>query len=63
VEEVDGELHEVDPAMVRRAKMEEQSKARGLDDLIKLAQARGYKNPAAWAGHIMTARMARGRAA
>lgn len=63
VEEVAGELHEIDPAIARRTRLEEQSRARSLDDLIALAKARGYKNPAAWAGHIMTARMARGRAA
>ncbi len=63
LEEVDGELHEIDVARAREMRKREQASARSLDDLIELARARGYKNPAAWAGHVYTARMARGRAA
>jgi DNA repair protein RadD len=61
--EVDGELQEIDIERAREMRKAEQREARSLDDLIRLAQARGYKNPAAWAAHVMTARMARGRAA
>lgn len=63
IEEIDGELHEIDTARVREQRRAEQRDARSLDDLMRLAQARGYKNPAAWAAHVMTARAARGRAA
>lgn len=63
LEEIDGELHEIDPAAIREARKQEQASARTLVELIALAKARNYKNPAAWAGHVYTARMARGRAA
>ena len=65
VEQIDGELAEVDPNVARDMRRREQSSARTLDDLIRLARARGYKNPEAWAAHVVTAREAkqRGRAA
>lgn len=56
VEQVDGELHEVDISAFRAARAREQAAARSLDDLVKLGVARGYRNPWAWARHLITAR-------
>jgi len=56
VNEVDGDLEEVDLAALRRAKNVEQGRASSLADLVNLATARGYKSPEKWAGHIWTAR-------
>lgn len=57
--EVDGEVEEIDLAKVRRERQREQQGAKGLDDLIALATARGYKSPEKWAAHIFTARAAK----
>lgn len=59
LDEVEGELEEIDLEAVRRARRQEQGKARTLDDLVKLATARGYKSPQKWAAHIWTARTAK----
>lgn len=59
VEEVDGELEEVDVEAVRRARLREQAQAKTLEELVELAKARGYKSPAKWAAHVFTARMAK----
>ncbi|WP_454618394.1 DEAD/DEAH box helicase [Bradyrhizobium cenepequi] len=58
LDEVEGELEEIDVAALRRERAREQSSAETLDDLIKLAMARGYKSPEKWAGHVWTARQA-----
>jgi len=63
IEEIDGELREVDPEVARRARAREQAQASTLDDLVRLAQTRGYKRPEAWAAHVYSARQAKGRAA
>lgn len=63
VEELDGELREVDPEVARRARAREQASASTLDDLVRLATQRGYKNPEGWAAHVWSARQAKGRAA
>lgn len=60
--EIEGELEEIDIEAQRREKRQEQGRAQSLDDLVKLARARGYKKPEAWAGHIYTARLAKQRA-
>lgn len=65
LEELGGDLEEVDPAIARKAKAVEQAVAfgkgdeDGLANLIKLARARGYKNPEKWAGHVWTAKRAK----
>ncbi len=59
LDEVEGELEEIDVAALRRERAREQSQAETLDDLIKLAMARGYKSPEKWAGHVWTARQAK----
>nr|DAQ54380.1 MAG TPA: Type I site specific restriction modification protein [Caudoviricetes sp.] len=56
VNEVAGELQEVDPSLLRRQKYREQASAKSLDDLIRLGAARGYRNPRAWALHVFQAR-------
>lgn len=61
VEEVEGELVEIDPEEMRRNRVTEQAKAGSLDDLVKLATARGYKSPAKWAAHVWTARAAKSK--
>jgi DNA repair protein RadD len=57
--EVDGVLEEVDPDAIRRKRVAEQTKARSLEELVKLATARGYKSPDKWAAHVFTARAAK----
>lgn len=59
VEEVEGDMVEIDPEAMRRARVQEQAYAESIDDLIKLATARGYKSPARWAAHVWTARQAK----
>jgi hypothetical protein len=59
VEEVAGELEQVDPTEVRRAAKREQARAKSVEDLVKLGQARGYKNPYAWAKFVWAARQAK----
>ena len=39
----------------------EQGGAQSLQDLIALGQQRGYKNPAAWAKHVLAARQTKGQ--
>lgn len=63
VEEVEGDLEEVDVEALRKRRLVEQAKAETLDDLVKLATARGYKSPQKWAAHVHTARMAKQRMA
>ena len=62
IEEVDGELSEIEVARARREAARIQAAAKTFEDLIALGTARGYKNPAGWARHIHAARQAKGRA-
>lgn len=59
IEEREGELQELDPAVLRRKARREQGSHRSYDDLVRLGQQRGYKNPAAWARHVYNARVAK----
>jgi DNA repair protein RadD len=61
IEEVEGELLEIDVAEQRRQTAREQAMARTIEELVELGKRRNYKNPAAWAAHVMTARMASAR--
>ena len=56
IEQVDGDLEQVDPALIRREQKREQASAQTIDDLVTLGRKRGYKNPYAWARHVMAAR-------
>jgi superfamily II DNA or RNA helicase len=62
VEEIEGDLEEIDLAAVRQGRVVEQAKATSIDDLVRLATARKYKSPQAWAAHVWTARQAKQRA-
>jgi hypothetical protein len=53
---VEGELEEL-----QRQQRREQGSAQTLQQLIALGQQRGYKNPVAWAKHLMAARQAKGQ--
>ncbi len=57
VDEVAGELREVDRDQARRQFLREQSGAQTLEQLIELGRARGYKSPERWASHVFTARL------
>jgi superfamily II DNA or RNA helicase len=61
IEEVDGKLSEVEVARARREAAKAQAAASTLEDLIRLGQQRGFKNPTGWARHVYAARQARGR--
>lgn len=56
IEQVEGELSEVDVAQARLERRREQGRARSLDELIELGRRRNYKNPVYWATKIWTAR-------
>jgi DNA repair protein RadD len=53
-EEVEGELEEVDPAVIRRQRKMEEAQAQGIRALVLLARERGYKP--GWAAHRHAAR-------
>lgn len=66
VEQVDGELVEVDTETARRqrspevvARLREQGRAASLDALIELGKQRGMKNAEGWARHVLAAREAK----
>ncbi|NCC23242.1 MAG: DEAD/DEAH box helicase [Alphaproteobacteria bacterium] len=57
IEQVDGDLQEIAPDPARLAAKREQAKAATLDDLRKIAAARGYSPR--WAEHVYRARQAK----
>ena len=65
VEEVAGDLVEVDTEALKVARRHEQGSTQGYEALVELGRARGYKFPERWAHHVLKARqqrrMARGR--
>jgi DNA repair protein RadD len=58
LQHVDGELVELRPDPVK-ARKHEQGSAQTLEELIKVGQRRGMKNPRGWARHVMAARSVR----
>jgi DNA repair protein RadD len=64
VEEVSGELKQIDPSELaaRRELKAQQAHARSLADLVALGRARGYAQPNVWASHVWLARVKRGAA-
>jgi DNA repair protein RadD len=56
LDEVDGELEEIDIEARRKRRVYEQASAKTLEELVKLATARGYKSPEKWAAHVWTGR-------
>ncbi len=59
--EVAGELEELDPQVVRMQMKKEQGQAQSIDELIELGIKRKYKSPEKWAVHIFTARQHKAR--
>lgn len=53
---VEGELVEIDHVAIKARQKNEQFAAKTEDDLVKLAKARGYRRPHAWARYILIAR-------
>lgn len=60
IEEVDGELVEVDTATAQKMKRQEQARAHTEEELIALGRSRGMKRPELWARHVIRARKAKG---
>ena len=46
-------------AQMKRNRAYEQSQAKTLEELVELAKAKRYKNPHAWARHILHGRLAK----
>ena len=56
VAEVEGELSEVDPKLLKWKKKSEQGQAATMADLIALGKSRGYKRPEMWAKYVFNGR-------
>jgi len=63
IEEVDGELSEINVLREREEKAAEQRAAQSIEELVALGRKRGYRNPEQWAAHVFTARVAHERRA
>lgn len=59
IEQIDGELIEVDKDAERRQRNIEQGRAKDFQSLIDVGRKRGMRNAPAWARHVMAARMAK----
>jgi DNA repair protein RadD len=59
VEQVEGELQEIDLATAVRMRRQEQGKAQTEADLVEIGRKRGMRRPELWARHVMRARMAK----
>jgi DNA repair protein RadD len=55
-EQVEGTLDAVDLEAMQRERKREQGKAQTMEQLTELGKQRGYKNPRAWAMHVVRAR-------
>ena len=60
IEEVEGEVEEIDVEAMRKSRQLELDLAVTLPDLVALATARRFRSPEKWAAEIYTARHARG---
>lgn len=60
VDEVAGELSEIDKDAAKKTARQEQGRADTLDGLIALGRSRGYAQPTAWAAKVMAGRMRKG---
>lgn len=58
IEQNDGVLQEVDPAVLRAARKQEERQAKSIEELVKLGEQRGYKNPHVWAQKLHAGREA-----
>jgi hypothetical protein len=61
IEHKEGELVEVDPAVLRRQRMKEQSKAQTYEELVEIGKKRNYKDAYAWARILLQVRRSRGQ--
>lgn len=59
VEQVSGELEEVDKTSAVRARRQEQGQAQTEQDLVAIGKSRGMKRPELWARHVLRARHAK----
>ena len=59
VDQVDGDLHEIDKDSLRKAKKLEEWQASSVDELVDIGKRRGYEHPEKWAAHMWTARQRR----
>lgn len=57
IDEVEGELQEIDKVEARKQARIEQGQAQSLEELIELGKKRNYKSPTAWASKVMAGRM------
>lgn len=57
LEQVDGDLSEINKDEFRAKLKKDQGQAKTLEQLIELGKSRGYKNPGAWARHVLKGRM------
>lgn len=56
VEQIDGQLKEIDPQEIARNRKREQYEAKTLDELVAYANKYGMKNPRGWAMHVYKSR-------
>lgn len=59
IEQVEGELTEIDPLAARRQRKTEQALSQTEEDLYRLGVARGYKHARRWAHHVFQSRQAK----
>lgn len=59
IDQIDGELKELNIEEQRRIRKREQADAQSLEDLIRVGYARGYRAPERWAEHVWKARLAK----
>lgn len=59
IAEVDGDLEEIDPKLIRKNRMREQGQAETLEDLYEIGVKRGYKHARRWAQHVYQSRQAK----
>jgi superfamily II DNA or RNA helicase len=56
LEQVEGDLKEIDKSKLKSVRRQEQGRAQDLADLIELGRSRGYKRPELWARHVYMGR-------
>jgi len=56
IDEVEGELQQVDPKALRRSRAYEERQARTYKELVELGKTREYNNPHGWANRRMVGR-------
>lgn len=57
IEQVEGDLQEVEVSAMRRQAAHEQSLAEDYESLVRLGRIRGYRNPEGWAEHVARGRV------